>query len=231
MQLRLEMNEQDVFVLFEQNGEKIKKSVDLQDFLRVIQANTASEFPLLPSGTRYLRAEKGIMNVAIERQAHAREVTFAGNDNKSKKLTVPFPTLIFIFSVKGNQLIKADLFSMKHSLLSTSQQLFDFPYSNANPGICWGKSKLPKIKNLMDLEIAVETFLGTSFNNDIGGNFQHFKLQKDITMGDKVILSAGNTIDTTERLFDYLNGKPSFPHEILNLSQTFMSYIKGGTNE
>src|SRR3990167_10052400 len=132
MQLTLVMDEQDVRVEYDENGNKIQKVIDLADFQKAVNSVIKTEFPLLPYGTRYIFSKKNIYVIAVEKPAQIRTLNYRYNDKTIKK-EVHFPCLLFIFRIENKKMTHSRLYAMEHSLVKLNQMLYYFPFSNADP--------------------------------------------------------------------------------------------------
>ena len=99
---------------------------------------------------------------------------------------VPYPSLMFFFTVKEGKIDKSTVFAVKESKLqdiNDETPLYNYPYGNVSPfsgRICWGSNSLPKIKSFRELDTHVTLFINSPTNNDL---FQPLSsVSKDITL-------------------------------------------------
>jgi hypothetical protein len=124
----------------------------------------------LPSGTvRYIARE---WNGVIKDETVAMEYETVNRPFKYYKTvfeSIPFPKLIFLFTVKDKRIKQAKVGALTGLRLKENSIIYHYPYSNVHSSgqICFGNNTLPKIESLTELYKIPEIFLSSEMNNDL----------------------------------------------------------------
>lgn len=186
-----------------ETGVKSKKTVSIESLLKVFKdQNVGMKTPILPIGTiRYI--EKGTNTEIILFSPESKFVATVGD----KKFDSVRPNLVMKFILRVNNgtytISDTRLFAVKENavLLNDKSKLYALPFPNIsdNGWICWGSNGLSgSFTSLMGLPMYIDRLFAAPFNNHL---FQ-----------GRLFKSLG--FDTHVGLFEYLEGKETFPDEL-----------------
>jgi hypothetical protein len=201
------------------NGVKSSKMITLESLSMAIRSSDETfELPLLPNGIRKWKQTGNNVVVAIEYPEQIIE-RFCYND---KNYTIPVPRSIWIVLLSPNnrgvfryKIHKTHVYSLVTPLLSESQTLYEWPFTNHSitytPGVCWGSS--PAFGDLKDdctirnLSSLYSIYFNAIFNDHLGWKMK----TGDAQLRDYAV---------------YLNNKPSFlSSDLLTSGVTFAQAI------
>lgn len=185
--------------------------VSLESVCEVFQAQFTSS-PLLPKGTLQHWRSSGKSVVALQHNAHQREMYLYNTP-----YTLPVPNTIFLFRVLNPvpgvfTLCESAVFATNGPWEGEQTQLYGFPYGNVfeDHTICWGEYNVT-LPNFYNIDTMIDMFLGTPFNEDLPGHYM-----------------ASNDEQSLIGFWEELQNKPKFPGERLipcclyNELQSFM---------
>lgn len=119
---------------------------------------------------------------------------------------IPFPTMVWNFTVRCNELKKSQVFVAKTDDIKDNTKLFKYPFGNVydDGRICWGGNLNKEIRTIREVEKVISTFFGSSTNDDLW------------KVGTKISLPTSNDSRCLQRgLIESLVGEEIFPNEIL----------------
>lgn len=173
MEMLFRITEDDRIFLETSGLTKTKKEVSIDQVAGLFIENTiqaTEKSVVLPYGTvQYITKDKnGIVcqeTVVMEYQTVNRPFKYY----KTVFPAIPFPTLLFRFTVTEERLTDAQVGVNTNTLLRDKSIVYHYPYSNVYPDgkICFGSNVLPKIKKLTDLSMVPELFLSGIQNDDL----------------------------------------------------------------
>lgn len=184
------------------NGRKTVKSVSPEELSEKFSGAISFQTSTLPFGTREYRRIGNMEFILLEVPEAIREVTFCGEG----PFFVPMPRSAWMFAIRTNEdgvkrYIRGEVYALQEPIISTELSTsYCFPLSNTSNWICWGDVRLPEWRNLVGIASLPDLFFSSDFNLDLDG--QNFN---------------SSYYKGTRNLFYDLNGKTSFPNEILIL--------------
>jgi hypothetical protein len=211
---------------FRESGTHSKKGSTIEDVQRILLENFQFATGWLPAGTRYYRRGNDLETVLIESPPIIRGVEYRGNAPTNSKFTIPLPWTLWKFSITDQQgkrrLAESMVYAMKTPIVpgrEADHQLYRFPFSNVSSGICWGggsenSNAMNTLTNVSYLGRMIEQFWSAPFNGDLdGGKYTPFANDN------------GTTVSYCHGLLEHLDGKTSFPYDILIAERTLGSLI------
>lgn len=154
------------------DGIKKSRIVTIESLLKAIQSSFTAQRVYMPVGEMpfgYYDAQIG------EDQgrfcADAVMVLPAGKhliQYEQTRYDVPLPSMVFQFKVDRQQITSTYVYVIKDKKLTDKSKLYRYPFGNVNQSgrVCWGKNKLPDIRELKELEEAVMLFIQSPSNSD-----------------------------------------------------------------
>lgn len=150
----------------------IEKTITSEDYLTILGSSLFtkdqekySRIGKLPD--KYYDGEvscqKNTFKVVLYYPGEVRPVCFL-----NKHWRVPFPSLVFYFSVKDGTVIKKGVFATRGESIDDDTELFMYPFGNVNAsgGICFGNIDVGPIRCMEDIASYVEAFFNSETNND-----------------------------------------------------------------
>ena len=172
----------DVTIIQDDGSQVSKSGIALEDYLSLFGDNALKKdkdyvrIGQLPDGyiDGYL-GEQGTFKVAFFVPAAKRGVLYGG-----MHFYVPFPDLVFAFSVNHGVLYNSLCFATDG--LSRGASAFHYPFGNVSHSgsICFGNIKKQKCEYPKDTERLVEDFFQSETNNDY---FDDSKVSIKVTQG------------------------------------------------
>ena len=207
-------------------GIRSSKTSTIEDVQRVLLENFSFATGWLPAGTRLYTRGNDVETILIESPPCIRGVSYRMPSGGTEQFTIPVPWTIWRFSLADKQgkkfLAESMVYAMKQPITpgrERDHQLFRFPFSNVGGGICWGGSSenhdiINSLDSVSKVGRMIEVFWSAPFNGDLdGGKYQPFQNDK------------GTTVTHCHGLLEHLNGKQSFPYDILNGERTLGSLM------
>jgi len=184
------------------------KTVIMDNLISSLTSSFVFSTGLLPNNTRFFSGTTSDYMIGIESPGRVRrflQTSYSMSGKMPKELSVPFPSCLFIFNVKGCKIIASKVYGLKGALHKETDSVCRFPFGNTyhHAGICWGSNKMPSISSPMSLISVIATFYDAPFNGDLYD-------------GRTIRSPKGN--DTVKDFWSalvYLNGKETFPLEML----------------
>jgi hypothetical protein len=206
-------------------GIKNTKNSTIEDIQRVLLENFSFVTGWLPAGTRFYKRGNDLETLLIESPPSIRGVEYRTGD-RTLKFTIPVPWTLWKFSLADRQgkkyLSESSVSAMRQPIApgrERDHQLYIFPFSNVNGGICWGGGSenhavIDSLDSVSKLGRLIEQFWSAPFNGDLDGNkYTPFENEK------------GVRITHCHGLLEHLNGKAAFPYDILRTERTLGSLI------
>lgn len=213
MNMILEINDYGIVVKTQENGVINSKIVDPEDIARALANQVKIDTGILPRNTRYYAKKDNGGVIVLEMPEHTRRIE---HSRVGESYIVPMPYTCFVIFYHTNNDRYSDtyyvyqtfLFATMGPILDSSTVLYRFPFGNvgSNGLVCWGTVQMPTVSSLSELSIVPELLLGSKFNGDLGaGSFMEFEHPDNPNV----------RIFQIAHLMRYLDGKDSFPYEIL----------------
>lgn len=137
-----------------------------------------------------------------------------------KEYYIPFPGLVFIFTVKKNKLSESLCFAYKNEFAGMDTELYHYPFSNVykSGAICWGGNNLQNqaIQKLEEISILPPLFINSDGNNDL------FSYGKNVKAFNSNLIAQDGLLST---FYDYLKDKQQFPEELLISSNVLLKNV------
>lgn len=185
----------DVTIIQDDGSQVSKSGIALEDYLTLFEKNALKKakqlVPIGPLPDGYINGYLGEpedFDVAFFVPAAKRGVLYGG-----MHFYVPFPNLVFTFSVRSGLMIYGNCFATNE--LSDKGLAYYYPFGNVSYDgrICFGNIKRQKCTCLKDTEMYVEQFFQSETNNDY---FDSSKVSINVTQG---------------KLLEKLSKKDTFP--------------------
>lgn len=112
---------------------------------------------------------------------------------------VPYPNVLYIYEVRKGYVQTRRCFAVKDKKITPETKLYRFPFGNVNGdsgNMCYGYIRLPKLKNMSEIDKVVDLFLSGAVNDDLW----HGNVSKKWKQFE---------------LFQYLENKKTFPNNLL----------------
>lgn len=156
----------------DENGILVEKNVTMDTYLSIIQdatySNAASMVRIgrLPNGYMdgFISADsRNTFSVIVQVPAEKRALSFG-----HKHWYIPFPGLVFLFSVLNGNVQKKCCFAHIEQNVTMDTLLYRYPFGNVSitGDICMGSIKTPTIANIYDVEGIIDDFFCSETNND-----------------------------------------------------------------
>jgi hypothetical protein len=202
------------------------KTVVMDSLISNLTSSFVISTGLIPNNTRFFSGTTSDYMIGIESPARVRrflQTSYNTRDDLPKELKIPFPTCLFIFSIEGSKIVESRVYAVNGPIHKENSLLYRFPFGNTyhNARICWGNaiSKMSAINNPMSLVSVIALFYDAPFNGDL------FDGQTINTPQDNK-----KVIDFWSMLV-YLNGKETFPQEMLYNIKTQLSKVMREAND
>lgn len=168
----------NVRITLEDNGLVINKTITFEEFKAgILACEKTDEILFRPYKMPYNYID-GIFNISKELTGNVAffvqgqpQLMFFGGDKDGG--LVPFPSLVFFFSVDEGKVAASVVFAVKEtdkSKICDSTKLFNYPYGNVSPyngRICWGGNPLKKCNSWSELEAIIRLFFNAPTNSDL----------------------------------------------------------------
>lgn len=227
--IKISPNSTEATVTVERGGLTAQKTVSIDDLAASLSANHQINTGILPKGTRYyagsgtnfticVEAAPRVRNIIFDYYARRQAAVISGKDKdyNPSEISIPFPTCLFMFAVKGGKLRSSKVVTVKQTLNAMNDQVYRFPFGNTfqDARVCWGYNDLPKFEKPMDAVSLMALFFDAPFNGDLIDTHTMVEF-KD---GRKHIADA-------LALIKHIEGKEKFPEEALFALGTFSKLI------
>lgn len=169
--------------LFKVAAEKADKSWILDVLSQYINKEKVCSSPLLPKDCFiYQEMLDGASIVGIEVEAQRFDVIY----HRKSFHQIGHPKMLFLFTVRNNKILKAELVCVKDKLLKSDTHLYRYPFSNVFESLscCWPDLKSYSLKDLSMIGTLPYAFINSP-NNDhayggtnLGERFFHLQ-EKD----------------------------------------------------
>ena len=196
--------------LTDDRGVEAHKTVVMDSLISNLTSSFKFSTGLLPNNTRFFSGTATDYIIGIESPSRVRRFLRSSYTTRSSgklpnELKIPFPTCLFVFYVKGIKIRNTRVFSLRSPLSRSNDVMSRFPFGNTyqDGKVCWGSAKLPSISNPMMLVSCIATFYDAPFNGDLFDR-QTFNRPLDTDIASDFW-----------SLLAYLNGKGTFPQEML----------------
>lgn len=111
------------------------------------------------------------------------------------------PSLVFHFKVDGETISNTQVYVLKDEAPADSSKLYRYPFGNVSREglVCWGANRLPKIRELKNLEEAMMLFIQSRGNSDYFRGKEY----------------CGHEDMTLRQLYEMLKDREEYPEEYL----------------
>ena len=184
------------------------KTVALVDLLMALSRDMEITTGILPHGTRFYRGTKQEYSIGIQVQGKVRTAEFRLPEVGSTTMTVPFPELLFIFSISDKRVTETKLFSCIPPIGRPHDRLYMFPYGNVydkTGRVCWGSIVLPEIAEPVMLDGVVARFFTSVFSGHLISGTSTFHPPEGVV--------------NLRTLLGHMVGKEYFPDKVLKASE------------
>lgn len=169
----------------DENGIVTEKNVTMDTYLSIIKDSTYSNSaPMvrigrLPKGyvDGLISADsKDTFSVVVAVPADKRALSFG-----HKHWYVPFPGLIFLFTVSHGNLQKKSCFAYTDKQVSESTELYQYPFGNVSDtgNICMGSVTTQNLTDMCDVESIIDDFFFSETNNDYYSGKNHTGMKQE----------------------------------------------------
>lgn len=163
----IKINENNEIYLEEKGYLKSSKFISADDFFNVFSESIKNEYstPLLPKNCIYYKYANGDQVFIIEKEAHRRDVLYAGTRFKD----VGFPKLVFGLVLRDRTVTRTTVAAVVDLFIHEDSPVYRYPFSNvySNCACCWGTCRLPLIEKPYQLSGLPELFLTQEDNDDL----------------------------------------------------------------
>lgn len=149
------------------------KHIALQDLINAFQEQGISS-PILPPGTVQYWRNFANQTLAIYTPAHKRTMRLCDEEFEN----MPVPATLFVCQLYKDEteygVCNSAIFTLAGDFQGPSTTLYSFPYGNLfdDSRICWGEV-VPKLSGIFQVGSLVDMFLGSNFNLDLTGLYNH----------------------------------------------------------
>jgi len=181
------------------------KTISINELIAAVSKDLEITTGILPSGTRFYSGTKKQYCIGMQVPAKVRTVKFSMMD---KSYMLPFPELLFVFSIRDKNIIKTKLFACIPPIGRKHDMLYLFPFGNVyeDGSICWGSVNRYNVEEPAALDGMVASFFSSVFSGHLTWGTRMFHPPADSGVGD------------LRGLVEYLSGKEHFPDNILKAS-------------
>jgi hypothetical protein len=196
----------EAVVKFQNKDGVATKTVSVAALLAELSRDMEITTGVLPSGTKFYAGTKNSYRIGIQVQAKVRTADFTLHEVGTRKMTVPFPEILFVFCVKEKRIIESTLYACVPPIGRTYDRLYRFPFGNVweNGSICWGNAIHPEIGEPIVLDSVVSRFFTSVFS----GHLIH---------GTNMFCPPDGVVNL-RTLLEHLSGREHFPDRILKPS-------------
>ena len=184
---------------------KITKRLSLSEYIAILsdQADTWLEIPQFPYGTVKTKwQDKGNYITTVYVPKDVRPTIFM---KKGSPLMIPYPNMVFYFTLKNGHLSASGCYAVKEDRLSLTDEskLYRYPFGNVYTGdgrICWGGNFVGDVKEPIQLERLISLFFDAATNSDL---YQPgISCKKNISLEDLYLEVSGKEIFDEKLLSD-----------------------------
>lgn len=190
-----------------------RKTVSYNDFVASLSASSVRSEDYITLGAMPQGYYSGKISAANEYNFECVVIVPEGNRclmYYETAMIIPFPEIVFKFTVIQGNLTMSYCFAH----IQGDDNLYRYPFGNVYPDgkICWGRTKIPAIDRLCDLDKVVELFFGSKTNDDL------FSPGDNVKKNERTITQRG--------LVTSLNSSTEeFPKELLVQSKMLLSML------
>ncbi len=190
-------------------GKIATKTIAVADLIAELSRDLEITTGVLPGGTRFYSGTKSVYRIGIQVPAKVRTADFTLHDVGPKRITVPFPEMLFVFSIREKRISDSTLFACIPPIGRAHDRLYFFPFGNVweDGRICWGSVHQPQIEEPIVLDTMVTRFFSSAFS----GHLVH---------GSSMFNPPEEGIVNLRTLLEHLSGQEHFPDRILKASNT-----------
>lgn len=167
------------------DGIVTEKNVTMDTYLSIIKDATYSN---LSSMVRIGRLPKGYVDglisadskntfsVVVAVPAEKRALSFG-----HKHWYIPYPGLIFLFTVLHGELQKKSCFAYIDKQVTESTKLYQYPFGNVSEmgSICMGSMTIQNLTDMCDVESIIDDFFFSETNNDYYSKKNHTGMKQE----------------------------------------------------
>lgn len=198
----------DVTVKMKNGSVVSTKSVTLADLLMALSRDMEITTGILPHGTRFYRGTVQAYDIGIQVATKVRTAEFRLPEVGSKTMTVPFPEMLFIFSVRNKRIVDTKVFSCIPPIGRPHDRLYMFPYGNVydkTGRVCWGSVVLPDVAEPVMLDGIVARFFTSVFSGHL--------------MSGTSTFHPPDGVVNLRTLLEHMSGQEHFPDKVLKASE------------
>lgn len=206
--IELKQGRSEAVARFKANGDKITtKTIAVSDLIAELSRDLEITTGVLPGGTRFYSGTKSVYRIGIQVPAKVRTADFNLHDVGPMKVTVPFPEMLFVFSIREKRISDSTLFACIPPIGRPHDRLYFFPFGNVyeDGRVCWGSVHQPQIEEPIVLDTMVTRFFGSVFS----GHLVH---------GSSMFNPPEEGVVNLRTLLEHLSGREHFPDRVLKAS-------------
>lgn len=207
----IHLNPDSIQIEVIRNGQRSLKNTTVQAIQEVLTRGERIETPLLPHGwgvqkyTKVNNREQYV--IAVEPTIRKVQYDYRRDGGGIREYEIPTPGFVFIIHVEHNpandsrRYIHGVAYAVKNQILSLSDRLYRFPFSNANDSyLCWGTERdFPELGGSKSIQTVPDRFLANPFNSDLDS--EGFREFRDNVGGQEIRRFR------TSHFFEYLDRK------------------------
>jgi hypothetical protein len=198
---------QEAIATFKTGKNIFTKPISVSDLVTELARDLEITTGVLPNGTRFYSGTKTMYRIGIQVPAKKRTTRFSLLD-ASQSFTVPFPEMLFIFSVQDKRIFSSLLFACIPPIGRPQDRLYSFPFGNVygNDGkICWGDVHQAAIEEPIMLDTMIARFFGSVFSGHL--------------VNGTSLFNPPDGVVNLRTLLESLSNQEFFPDNILKTSQ------------
>jgi len=184
----------------------VAKTISVADLLIELSRDMEITTGILPVGTKFYAGTKNSYRIGVQVPAKVRSADFMLHEVGTRKMTVPFPEILFVFNIKDKRIIESSLYTCIPPVGRPYDRLYCFPFGNVyeNGNICWGNAVHPVIGEPIVLDSVVSRFFTSVFSGHIVHGTNMF--------------NAPEGVVNLRTLLEHLSGQEHFPDRLLKPS-------------
>lgn len=184
----------------------VTKTVSIVELLAELSRDMEITTGILPTGTKFYAGTKNAYRIGIQVPSKVRAADFTLHEVGTRKMTVPFPEILFMFEIKDKRIMESGLYACVPPVGRPYDRLYRFPFGNVyeNGTVCWGNAVHPEIGEPIVLDSVVSRFFTSVFSGHIVNGTNMFYPPEGVV--------------NLRTLLEHLSGKDHFPDQILKPS-------------
>ena len=163
----------------ENDGSVVLKKITMNNLAELFKVKESKNYYLLANIFRNSDCEEHIEGLIFGNsdERSCKGIFFIPEDihcmnMAGEKLLIPYPSLIFAIKAKDGIIKDSKCYAVKERKIDDIRKetsLYAYPFGNVQAGtgdICWGSNNLPYLKDVKDLQRAMNIFYGSASNLD-----------------------------------------------------------------